>query len=103
MKNGKILDNIKEIKENLLHEGFIIDGIFGSYAREDYKQNSDVDILYHLDEKFYSKYSGFFGFKKLDNIKQIISEKLNKKVDLAPLTNLSKSAKKHILKDVVYV
>lgn len=103
MKDSKMLNNIKNIKETLLNDGFIIDGIFGSYARGENRQDSDVDILYHLDERFYTKYSGFFGFKKLDDIKSSISKKLNKKVDLAPLSNLSKSAKKHILKDVVYV
>lgn len=103
MKESKIVDTIKDIKETLLDEGFIIDGVFGSYARGENRSDSDVDILYHLDERFYAKYSGFFGFKKLDEIKKSIAKKLNKKVDLAPKTNLSMSAKKHMLKDVIYV
>ncbi len=102
-KNTQLIQSIKTIKMSLLDEGFIIDGIFGSYARCDNTKDSDVDILYHLDSKFYDKYSGFFGFKKLDEIKKLISKSLAKNIDLAPSTNLSQSAKKHILRDIIYV
>jgi len=103
MDNKQIFENIKVLKQILKNDGFIIDGIFGSYARNENLKDSDVDILYHLDESFYDKYSGFIGFKKLDEIKKLISEKLDKKIDLAPSSNLSKTAKNHILKDVIYV
>ncbi len=101
--NKQLINSIKSIKTDLLDDGFIIEGIFGSYARCDNTKDSDVDILYHLDSKFYDKYSGFFGFKKLDEIKKIISKHLNKNIDLAPSTNLSQTGKKYILKDIIYV
>jgi len=103
MKNIQIFNKISLLKQELLIDGFIIDGIFGSYAREEENECSDVDILYHLEDRFYSKYSGFSGFKKLDEIKKIIVKTLGKDVDLAPKTNLSKTAKKYILSEVVYV
>lgn len=103
MKNISILNQIKSLKEVLENDGFIIDGIFGSYARGEDTKNSDVDILYHLDDIFYNKYSGFIGFKKLDEIKKFISEKIDKKIDLAPKNNLSKTGQKYILNEVVYV
>jgi len=103
MKNTIIYNQVSKLKELFLVDGFIIDGIFGSYARDEETQKSDVDILYHLNQTFYEKYSGFIGFQKLDEIKKIISQKLNKKIDLAPKTNLSKTAKKYILSEVVYV
>lgn len=62
-----------------------------------------MDILYHLDKLFFDKYSGFIGFKRLDEIKQIISKEIKRDVDLAPSDNLSQTAKKYILKDVIYV
>ncbi len=98
-----IFDKVKSLKSSLKNDGFIIDGIFGSYARGDYTKDSDVDILYHLDSLFFQKYSGFIGFKKLDEIKSTISKSLNKKIDLAPANNLSQTAKKYILSEVVYV
>jgi len=103
MKNIFIYNQVSLLKKFFIMDGFIIDGIFGSYARDEETEKSDVDILYHLDEKFYKKYSGFTGFQKLDEIKKIISQTLNKKIDLAPKTNLSKTAKKYILNEVVYV
>jgi len=103
MKNILIYTQITHLKKLLLPDGFVIDGIFGSYAREEETAKSDVDILYHLNQTFYEKYGGFIGFQRLDKIKQIISTTLNKDIDLAPKTNLSKTAKKYILNEVVYV
>lgn len=103
MKNTLIYKKIQNLKKTLLDDGFIIDGVFGSYARNEETDESDVDILYHLDGVFYEKYSGFSGFSRLDEIKELISKKLEKKIDLAPKTNLSKTAQKYILSEVVYV
>jgi len=103
MKNTIILTQIQHLKKALLLDGFVIDGIFGSYARDEESEESDVDILYHLNQTFYDKYTGFNGFKKLDEIKNSISKTLQKSVDLAPKTNLSKTAQKYILNEVVYV
>ena len=103
MNDLAIYEKVVSLKKRLLLDGFVIDGIFGSYARDEQDSDSDVDILYHLDKKFYEKYEGFVGFGKLDEIKKDISEKLGKKVDFAPKNNLSKTAKKYILQEVVYV
>ncbi len=94
---------LKEINSTMKKEGFIIEGFFGSHAREENKVDSDLDLLYRLDEKFYKKNTGFLAFQKLNEIKQIISKKVNKKIDLAPLNNLSQTGKKYILSEVIYV
>lgn len=99
----KILNQIKSLKNLLRNDGFIIDGVFGSYARGEDTPQSDIDILYHLESDFYEKNSGFLGFKKLEEIKSFLSEALEKKVDIAPKNNLSKTAQKYILGEVVYV
>ena len=103
MTTEQLLIKLKPLKRSLQKDGFIIDGIFGSYARGDNDNDSDVDILYHLDKLFFDKYRGFAGFKRLDKIKQIISEELGRDVDLAPRNNMSLTAKKYILKDVINV
>jgi len=103
MIDENIFAQIKKLKTTLQSDGFIIDGIFGSYARGEHTQDSDVDILYHLESDFHKKYSGFIGFKKLDEIKTFIGKSINKKIDLAPKTNLSKTAQKYILNEVIYV
>ena len=101
--SNDLLKVIDDINRYLKKDGFVIDGIFGSYARGDYKPNSDIDLLYHLEPIFLEKYGGFYGFKKLQEIKEYISSKLGKRVDLAPINNLNKTAKKYILKDIIYV
>jgi len=97
-----VIEKVKKLKSQLLKEGFVIDGVFGSIARGE-KEYNDIDLLYHLDESFIKRYRGFIGFKKLNDIKGKISKELGVKVDLAPKNNLSNTAKKYILKDIIYV
>ncbi|KIM11753.1 MAG: hypothetical protein KU38_06165 [Sulfurovum sp. FS08-3] len=103
MTKNQIFNKIKQLKTILIKEGFVIDGIFGSYARGDYTDKSDVDILYHLEEPFFGKYTGFVGFSKLDEIKEMISKEIHKDVDIASKNGLSKTGEKYILSEVVYV
>ena len=60
--------------------------LFGSFARDEAEENSDVDILVELD---YSKHIGL-GFIKM---KLDLEEKLHKKIDLVSSNAISK----HIL------
>ncbi len=93
---------IREAKTELLDEGFVILGIFGSQARNDAKPTSDVDILYRLDvPKFLSKYGGFRAFSRIDEIKELLKSRLHKDVDLADVDTLNEIGKKYILKDLV--
>jgi len=57
------------LKEQLKAERFLIEGVFGSYRRDETGQNSDFDILYDLDISFRNKYIGFKSVACLDAIK----------------------------------
>jgi len=94
-----ILKRLKELKEEYKKDGFIIDGVFGSFARGE-KNFNDIDLLYHVEKKFIEKYRGFIVFKRLEEIKRALSNELGKEVDLAPINNLSKTAKKYIFKEL---
>ena len=89
------------LKEKLKNDGFVIDGIVGSYARGE--KYNDIDILYHLDKEFLKKYKGFEAFIKLEEIKKNLENSLNEKVDIIDKTTLNKVGKKYILKDIIYV
>ena len=67
-------------------EGIKIVGIFGSYARGDYDEYSDVDIAYKIDyDKFFTKYKdGFSQILRLDDIRKELEKFLGKKVDFIP-------------------
>ena len=92
-------NKLKILKSFLQKEGFIIDGIVGSYARDE-KNYNDIDILYHLEDKFFNKYKGFEGFIKLDEIKQQLENILNEKVDIIDKTTLNEVGKKYILRNI---
>lgn len=98
-----IVQKLKTLKSTLLSDGFVIDGIVGSYAHGDFTSSSDIDLLYHVEKKFIQKYGGFTAFKKLSEIRDFLMKELQKEVDLIPSNNLSKTAKKSMLSKVVNV
>jgi hypothetical protein len=70
-------------------------GIFGSFAREENKKNSDIDILIEL-----GKPMGFFKFIRLE---RRLSELLGAKVDLVTKNALKPYIGQRILAEVIYV
>lgn len=70
-------------------------GIFGSVARGEQTENSDIDILVEFSAPI-----GFFDFIKLENE---LSKLLRKKVDLISKKSLKPSIKDIILNEVAYV
>ena len=99
----KLIEKLRDMKQILMQEGFVIDGLFGSYARGDFSKESDVDILYHVEKSFMQKHQGFAALHRLDEIKKFLSTEIGKKIDLAPKNSLSETGKKFILSEVVNV
>ncbi len=99
----KLIEKLRDMKQILMQEGFVIDGLFGSYARGDFSKESDVDILYHVEKSFMQKHQGFTALHRLDEIKKFLSTEIGKKIDLAPKNSLSETGKKFILSEVVNV
>jgi len=97
----KLIEKLRDMKQILMQEGFVIDGLFGSYARGDFSKESDVDILYHVGKPFMQKYQGFAALHRLDEIKKFLSKELKKKIDLAPKNSLSRTGKQFILPEVL--
>ena len=67
-------------------------GIFGSAARGENVENSDIDILYRLKEAV--------GLFNIVRIKDSLEEKLNKKVDLVSEKYIHPELKHYILNDL---
>jgi predicted nucleotidyltransferase len=70
-------------------------GIFGSFARGENTENSDVDILY----QFTSKYSLF----DLAGLQIELQKKLDKSIDLVEFTAIHPLLKDRILNDLKIV
>ena len=67
-------------------------GIFGSVARGENTENSDIDILYQLKETV--------GLFNLIRLKDSLEEKLNKKVDLVSEKYIHPKLKPYIMNDL---
>ena len=94
--NKEIYNKLKELKP-ILKERFGIEefAIFGSVARGEEKENSDIDIaIIKMKEKDY--------FKRV-SAKYFLEEKLKKKVDLGYYDSIRPIIKTFISKDLIYV
>ncbi|HPZ10662.1 MAG TPA: nucleotidyltransferase family protein [Candidatus Eremiobacteraeota bacterium] len=89
----KILTDLKEEIESKYNA--TIKGIFGSYAREEENENSDIDILVDFHEE-----ADLFD---VSGLALFLREKLNLKVDLIPEDSIREEIKDYILKDTVYI
>jgi hypothetical protein len=93
----KVLVQLKELKPLLNQKyGVVKLGLFGSVARGDNTENSDIDILIEVKKP---------KFNLLDfvELKQFLEEKLNCKVDLVMEKAIKPRLRKSILSEVIYV
>ena len=99
MTKNEIILKLKELKPIYEKEGIIIIGLFGSYAKNQQTEDSDIDIAYKLDyDKFSQKYKdGFSKLLRIDDIKNELYEIFKIKVDFVSDNN------KSILEDIAYV
>jgi predicted nucleotidyltransferase len=70
-------------------------GVFGSYARGEQEEDSDIDILIDKDEAI--------GLLKLANLQNYLSSLIGIKVDLVIKKSLKPQIGKNILKEIIYV
>jgi len=89
---------LKIISENISRiEKFHISklALFGSFAREEQTEMSDVDILVEFEE-------GHETFDNYMDLKFLLTELLDKKVDLVILNSLKPSLKPSIMRSIKY-
>ena len=104
MTKTEIISALKGLKPIYEQEGFVILGLFGSYAKDEATDESDIDILYDLDEGVYlQKYKGFKAASRLADIKNELKNTLNSDVDIADVQALGRVGRKYILSETVYV
>lgn len=75
--------------------GIVKMGLFGSYARGEQTENSDIDVCISLESPSLFKYA---------SIQSDLESLFNKKVDLVPLgARMSQGFKNELDRDVIYV
>ncbi len=87
----KKLDELKPVLQNKYNVKRI--GVFGSYARDEQREESDIDLLVEFNKPV--------GLKFV-SLKLFLEKALNKKVDLVTKNALRKEMKEDILKEVKY-
>lgn len=90
-----ILEKIKENKEIIKQFGVIKLSLFGSYARDEQKKDSDVDFLVEFEKGrgLFKDYSGLLNY---------LEELMNSKIDLVKPKLLRKELKSYILEGKKY-
>ncbi len=93
-----ILDFLKQNKIYLQNKFHITKiGLFGSYARNQQNEKSDIDIMIELE----AETQNIFEIKQ--ELKEYIIKNFEKEVDISREKYLKPYIKEYILKEVLYV
>ncbi len=103
MKKEEIIKKLQTLKPLYEQEGFIILGLFGSYARDEASENSDIDILIDTKQEFLDKYRGFRAFTRFDEIKDELKQAFKADIDFVDKQGLLQRNNKYILDRAIYV
>ena len=103
LTKNTILKKLKELKPLFEKEDVKLLGLFGSYSRDEAKEDSDIDILIETTPKFLKKHIGWEAFVKLDELKNILQKSFNKKVDIVDKQGLLDHNNTYILNKAIYV
>jgi len=96
MEKEDVLKKLQEIKPELKEKYAVSElGLFGSYSRGDYDQNSDIDILV--------EYSEVLSLFTIIDIIEYLQKIFNKKVDLVNKKNIKELIKDRILNEAIYI
>lgn len=94
MTKEYILDFLKAHKEEFKTK-YQVDsiGLFGSYSRDEAKEESDIDLIVQMPSTFDLYY----------DFKEFLEEKFQKQIDLGYETSIRPFIKQSIQKDIIYV
>ena len=98
MTSNQIITFLKQNKENFLKKYNISTiTLFGSYARGENRKDSDIDILYSLQEGYKLTFDKYIEFENE------LKKAFNTKIDLINEKKLNPLIKIEAQKDFIYV
>ena len=95
MDNKDLKKKLRKLKP-ILEKNYKVKsiGLFGSFARNEANEDSDIDILVEFSENI--------GWEFID-LKKFLEENLDREVDLVTIEALKPELKEDILRDVIYL
>ncbi|AFV98023.1 hypothetical protein B649_08555 [Candidatus Sulfuricurvum sp. RIFRC-1] len=97
MTKAFILDFLTQHKKELNEKyGVVKIGLFGSYARDEQREDSDIDIAVEIVKERKNIHTFL-------NLKREMEKAFEKKVDLGIESTLKPLAKIYIAKEIIYV
>ena len=103
LNKSSILTTLKELQPIFKEEHVNLLGLFGSYSRDEAKEDSDVDILIETTPEFLKEYKGWDAFVKLDELRDILKTSLGKNIDIVDKQGLLDHNNTFILEKTIYV
>jgi len=98
MNKQDILNYLKSQQDKYNNKfGIKFIGLFGSFARDEANDESDIDILYEIEKD--KKFSMFSYLKLISELEN----NFHKKVDLVRQTTLKSQIKNYVYQDLAYV
>ncbi len=96
MNNIDVINFLKQNREFIQHEfGVVRMGLFGSFARETAREDSDVDIAVAMrDERI---------FRNFFRLEKYLQEHLRRKIDLGLEDSLKPLARQRVKEEIIYV
>jgi len=96
MSHSELISMLKQLNEEIKQKfkGRII-GLFGSYARGEETDQSDIDLLIEKEANI--------SLFVLGGMKVYLEEKLNKKVDIVTTAALREEIKPYIMNELIYI
>lgn len=96
MQQNQLIDTVMNIKDEVYKKyKATLKGIFGSYARGEAKEDSDIDILVE-----FQKSATLLDLAGLGNF---LEEKLQHKVDLVSQNAVREEIKPYLYKEIIYL
>ncbi len=97
MKTLQEIESILRDQKPILRQRFKVKeiGIFGSFARGEQKDTSDLDLLIDFEEPI--------GLIRYVGLQNYLSDEVGERVDLVTKSGLKPRISGHILKEVIYV
>ena len=95
MTRDQILDFLRQHKQEL-HDRFGVTkiGLFGSYARGEARDDSDVDVAIELSRNTADSYFGLLHF---------LEDSFDARIDLGIESNFKPIIKPYIMREIIYV